>query len=214
MLSVVVGFTILLLPPFIFSGAIARLIPALLFLVIPVYTLHRMKPGSLNQLFRTPDLRDSAYIVLFGILNLAITLLIATLLSAQVNPSPNAIFELLSSLAGLEILLFFLITIPQLIGEEVFTILPFLALIVFFQSRMGFSKNRAIVFTWLITALGFGLAHLPAYDWNLIQCILIIGTARLILTLAYIKTLNLWVSTGAHIITDWFLFATALTITP
>ena len=34
----------------------------------------------------------------------------------------------------------------------------------------------------------------------------VIGSARLVLTLAYIKTKNIWVSYGAHLINDWTLF--------
>ncbi|MDZ7936908.1 MAG: CPBP family intramembrane glutamic endopeptidase, partial [Rhodoferax sp.] len=41
---------------------------------------------------------------------------------------------------------------------------------------------------------------------NWAQCLLIIGSARLVLSLAYLKTRNLWVSTLAHIINDWVLF--------
>jgi hypothetical protein len=33
-----------------------------------------------------------------------------------------------------------------------------------------------------------GLAHLPTYSWNLVQCIAIIGSARLVLTLPWIMT--------------------------
>jgi len=33
----------------------------------------------------------------------------------------------------------------------------------------------------------------------------VIGTARLVLTLPWILTKNIWVSTGAHIINDWLL---------
>lgn len=42
------------------------------------------------------------------------------------------------------------------------------------------------------------------------QCLLLIGTARLILTLPYLITRNLWVSTGAHIINDWIIFGMSL----
>jgi hypothetical protein len=58
--------------------------------------------------------------------------------------------------------------------------------------------------------LVFGALHLPTYDWNLVQCIVIIGTARMVLTLAYIVTKNIWVSTGAHVINDWLLLGMAL----
>jgi hypothetical protein len=51
---------------------------------------------------------------------------------------------------------------------------------------------------------------LPTYDWNLVQCIVVIGSARMVLTLPWLLTKNSWVSTGAHIINDWTLFLMAL----
>ena len=54
-----------------------------------------------------------------------------------------------------------------------------------------------------MTAVWFGAAHLPTYDWNLGQAIIVIGAARLVLTLAFIRTKNLWVSFGAHVLNDW-----------
>lgn len=89
--------------------------------------------------------------------------------------------------------------------------LPFLALLWWF-TRRGTHRNRAVVLAWVITAVGFGLVHLPTYDWNVVQCVLVIGGARIILTLAYIRTKNLWVSTGAHVINDWTLFTTPVVI--
>lgn len=43
-----------------------------------------------------------------------------------------------------------------------------------------------------------------------LPCFVIIGSARLIPSLAYLKTKNIWVSTGAHVINDWTMFAIAL----
>jgi hypothetical protein len=42
----------------------------------------------------------------------------------------------------------------------------------------------------------------------------VIGSARMVLTLPWILTKNIWVSTGAHIINDWLIsmpFACAMT---
>jgi hypothetical protein len=43
-----------------------------------------------------------------------------------------------------------------------------------------------------------------------VQSFVIIGSARLVLSLAYMKTKNLWVSTGAHILNDWSLLGLSL----
>jgi membrane protease YdiL (CAAX protease family) len=67
------------------------------------------------------------------------------------------------------------------------------------------NRSRALLISWLATAVIFGLLHLPTYNWDFVQCVVIIGTARLVLSLAYIKTKNLWVSSGAHILNDTFL---------
>ena len=94
-------------------------------------------------------------------------------------------------------------------GEEVFTILPFLAVMAFLHSR-GTSRRTSILVAWLVTAVWFGAAHLPTYDWNLGQAIIVIGAARLVLTLAFIRTKNLWVSFGAHVLNDWVTFTLVL----
>ena len=105
---------------------------------------------------------------------------------------------------------FFTKTIPQLLGEEVVTILPFLALLQLFSNGFGVGRKRAIIGAWLITSILFGLIHLPTYDWNWIQCVVVIGSARMMLTLPWILTKNIWVSTGAHITNDWLLFLTGI----
>lgn len=62
--------------------------------------------------------------------------------------------------------------------------------------------------------MAFGLVHLPTYNWNLMQCLVVIGSARLVLTWAYVWTKNIWVSTGAHILNDWALIAPTVFLTP
>ncbi len=60
----------------------------------------------------------------------------------------------------------------------------------------------------------FALAHLPAYGWNLSHCLIVIGSARLVLTLAYMTTKNVWVSTGTHVLNDWALFTFTVLAAP
>ena len=106
--------------------------------------------------------------------------------------------------------MFFARTALQLLGEEVMTILPFLALLALCTRGLGMGRRSAMVVAWLLSAVLFALAHLPAYGWNLLQCLVVIGSARLVLTLPWIMTKNLWVSTGAHVINDWLLFSMGL----
>ncbi|WP_439487097.1 CPBP family intramembrane glutamic endopeptidase [Blastomonas fulva] len=67
---------------------------------------------------------------------------------------------------------------------------------------------------WLVSAIIFALLHLPTYNWNIVQCVVVIGSARFVLTLAYVWTKNIWVSTGAHIINDWTLIGSTVLLTP
>lgn len=90
----------------------------------------------------------------------------------------------------------------QLLGEELLTILPFLALLHVLTARAGLSRRPAVLWALSATSVWFGALHLPTYDWNIAQAVLVIGTARVVLTLSYIRTKNLWVSTGAHILHD------------
>jgi membrane protease YdiL (CAAX protease family) len=89
-------------------------------------------------------------------------------------------------------------------------VLPFLLVLTLLTQHFGVGRRGAVVGAWLVSSLLFGLSHLPTYNWNWVQCIVVIGTARIVLTMAWLRTKNIWVSTGAHIINDWLLFTLAL----
>jgi membrane protease YdiL (CAAX protease family) len=118
----------------------------------------------------------------------------------------NAAAAEVAAMDATGLLLFLGRTFIQLIGEEVITILPLLAALWFCVQRLNLSRRAGLVVAVLVSTLLFGALHLPTYDWNLVQCFVIIGSARLMLTLAYIVSRNLWVSAGAHIINDWSIF--------
>jgi hypothetical protein len=79
-----------------------------------------------------------------------------------------------------------------------------------FWKGLGLGRTGAVLGAWVVSAVVFGLLHLPTYDWNLLQCVVVIGSARMVLTLAWVMTKNIWVSTGAHILNDWMLLAMGL----
>ena len=138
------------------------------------------------------------------------TFAIGALTSLLFALNANAGYATLGAEPPLEQVLFYLSAAPQLLGEEIFTILPFLAIMWFLFSRMNLPRTTSIVIAWLLSAFIFGAIHLPTYDWNLVQSFIVIGSARHVLLLAYIKTKNTWVSAGAHVINDWTLFTVAL----
>lgn len=146
----------------------------------------------------------------FALLNIFVSLSVAGIVRALADVTPNAATAMLSGMDTAGRILFITKTIPQLSGEELVTILPFLAMMYLLTNRLGAGRRGAVIGAWLISALLFGLIHLPTYDWNLFQFIVVIGTARLVLTLPWILTKNIWVSTGAHFVNDWLLFTATL----
>ena len=198
--AVVAAFLALFLAPF------PTLVNQVLTVALPLGALAYVAPGNWGALFRRVRGRDLALMVAFALLNLVVSLVVASVVSLVFGADANAETAQLSQQTGSGLALFFLGTGVQLLGEELFTVLPFLAVVYLCYSRAGFSRGRSVLIAWLLSALLFGLMHLPVYDWNLLQCVVVIGSARLVLTLAYIKTKNLWVSYGAHLINDWTIF--------
>lgn len=206
----VLGFVILSLPLPLFLTPWGQFIPACLFVGLPLLGLMAIAPRGLSALFRPLNLTAWLLMPAFAFLNLAASVLVALLVASFFTVSVNPAVELIANFSGTEMLLFMLRTLPQLVGEEVITILPMLALLTWLVRGRGWSRRKALLAAWLLTALLFGVLHIPTYDWNVAQSILIIGTARLVLSLAYLVTANLWVSAGAHILSDWMIFIAAL----
>jgi membrane protease YdiL (CAAX protease family) len=207
MAAVVVGFLVLVLPIPWPAGPLGALIPAVLFPLIPLAALARAAPGHWQAIFGKVGWRELRLMFGFALLNIVVSFSVCASVRAFVDVTPNAVTAQLGAMDMAGRIAFYVKTLPQLFGEEVVTILPFLALL---SHRFGVRRRGAVVGAWLISSLLFGLIHLPTYDWNLVQCIVIIGTARMVLTLAWIWTKNIWVSTGAHIVNDWTLFTMSL----
>jgi hypothetical protein len=210
MAAVVAGFLVIVLPIPWPAGALGALLPALLFAVVPLAALARVAPGHWKRLFGRVGLREIRLMLGFALLNLVVTFAVGALVRAVAEVTPNAAAGLLSAMDTAERVVFFAKMLPQLLGEELLTLLPFLALMAVLPRWTGVGRKGAIVGAWLISSLLFGLLHLPTYDWNLVQCVVVIGTARLVLTLPWILTKNIWVCTGAHVINDWLLLGLSL----
>ena len=206
MAMVVVGFVVLALQIPWPKGMFWQFIPAILMPGIPLVALAYVAPGHWKAIFGKVGGREVKLMFGFALLNIVVSMSIGAIFNALANVTPNGITAQLGNLDVAERIAFFAKTIPQLFGEEVITLLPFLALLQWFSKDLGMGRKGAIVGAWLTTSVIFGLIHLPTYDWNWIQCLVVIGSARLVLTLPWILTKNIWVSTGAHIINDWLLF--------
>jgi membrane protease YdiL (CAAX protease family) len=209
-LSAAVGMAVLMLTPE--PTNIKELLPRVLFTAIPLGTLILVAKKHWKALFRKPVFADYRAMLGFFILNLAVSGVVAILVKTVFGANANPAADGLAHAGILEILAFYGGTAIQLMGEELFTMLPFLALLYFFYSKGTVSRKKAIIGAWILTALWFGAAHLPTYGWNIAQALLVIGSARIILTLAYIRTKNLWVSYGAHLLNDWVIFTVSMLV--
>jgi hypothetical protein len=211
MAAIVVGFLILALPIDWPGGAmLGPLIPAVLMPLIPMVALAYVAPGHWRALFGKVGGREIRLMVGFALLNVVVSFCVGAMVGRFTEVTPNASAAGLAELDAAGLAAFFAKTLPQLLGEEIITLLPFLAILYLCTHRLRMGRKAGVIAAWLVSALVFGLLHLPTYDWNVIQCVVIIGSARLVLTLPWIMTKNLWVSTGAHILNDWLLFSMVL----
>jgi uncharacterized protein len=212
--SVVTGFLCLFTPLPITDNLVTEWLRVFLFVGLPLLGLRMASPSSWTAIFSRVGLREVKLMFVFALLNIVISMVIGTAVKFVGTVTANAGVANAAQLGGAQLANFFAKVAVQLLGEELMTILPFLAILALSQKLTGMARNAAVIVAWLASALAFGLVHLPTYDWNFIQCVVVIGSARLVLTWAYIWSKNIWVSTGAHIINDWTLIAVTTFLAP
>jgi membrane protease YdiL (CAAX protease family) len=200
-----ISFALLIVPIPWPGGEIGTFIPAILFPLIPLLGLSWVSKGNAKSLFGRVGFREIKLMILFALLNIFVTFVVGGIVKITVGAHANPAIATANQLSSGDLAIFLSKTAVQLVGEEVLTIIPMLAILHWLVARVGMNRSRALFLSWIGTAVLFGLLHLPTYHWDFVQCVVIIGTARLVLSLAYIKTKNLWVSSGAHILNDWFL---------
>lgn len=209
--SSVVAFVVL--STLTLDGVLLGFVPAVVFVGLPLVVLAAVTGGRWTALFRRVSGRDVLLMFAFALLSIALSAAVDVILRATVGTSPNPAAED-AERSGLETAAFFLQSAVQILGEELFIVLPFLALLHLLVTRLGWSRRLAVLLCWVLGGLWFGLAHLPTYDWNLAQVLLVIGLPHLVIIAVYIRTKNIWVSTGAHLLNDWILFGIPLVLAP
>lgn len=209
--SIAVGFSVLTIDLDWLSGTFGGIARSTLFVAIPLTVFYSTLSRNCTAIFRKLCWKDSLVMLSVALLNLIVTITLGTIFVHTLGADTNVSISALKDLPDNEQLLFLAQSLPQLFGEELLTILPFLAITHLCFGKFRLSRTQSVICAWLLSSLVFGLVHLPSYNWNWLQCIVIIGSARLVLTLAYIRTKNIWVSTGAHIINDWIIFLLVMT---
>jgi membrane protease YdiL (CAAX protease family) len=209
--SVAAAYALLVTLPL--RGFPLGIITAVAYTGLPLLTLALVTRGHHTALFRRVGIKEIALMFGFGLLCTVLSMGVALVLTQITEMTANTAGSSLSSAGPAEYATFMLLTAIQLLGEEVMTILPLLAVLWLCVRKFNLSRTVGLVIAVIVSTAWFAAVHLPTYNWNFLQCFGGIGAARLVLTAAFLATRNLWVSAGAHIINDWtefFLAAAAI----
>lgn len=204
--GVAAGFALLFGKHLLLGDAVPPMLVAFLFWAIPLTALALVAGRHWTALFRPLRAVDFVWMIAFAFLNLVVTLGTGSLINILTDATANTAVSNAGQHAAGKMLQFFGMTGIQLIGEEVTSILPFLALLYWFTGKGGMSRKTGIVVATLLVAVIFAIEHGKTYDWNIVQMLLGVGVARIVLFLPYFMTKNLAVSAGAHILNDWMFF--------
>lgn len=210
----VAGFLAMVTPLPVADGLLTGWLRAFLFVGLPLLGLRLASPRGWTAMFAGVGWREVKLMFVFALLNIVVSMAVGTAIKLFGTTTPNPAIADAAQAGGVRLLNFFSKVALQLLGEELITIIPFLAVLALCHAQVGLGRNASVIVAWLATAVAFGLVHLPTYDWNVVQCLVVIGSARLVLTWAYIWSKNVWVSTGAHIINDWTLIASTAFLAP
>lgn len=211
-IGVAIGFFALGYGLSYFQTGIAGFIPGILFCGIPLAALAYASGGQWTAIFRKLRPIDILIIVAFFVMNWIVTIAVGTLVVSLFETTTNPSGETIAQASAIEKFLFFPKTAIQLLGEEIFTILPFLAIFAWLVKGAGISRGLAISLAALAVAVVFALVHLPTYDWNFGQALVGLVPIRIVLLLPFIITKNIWVSTAVHIANDWTIFGLPLLV--
>jgi len=204
------GYAALMASAHPWHGPVEHWVGVLLFIALPIAGLRLAAGHHWKVLFVAPTWRDLWIGLAFVPAVLAGAALSAILIMKLGPATPNPAVALLERLKGLDLALFLSSTPPQIFGEELLTVLFLLALLTIFRSGFKQSRSVSIVLAWALSACVFGALHLPTYGWRLGQVMAIVAGARLVLSLPYLITKNIWAPTVTHVTHDWIAFVLVL----
>ena len=61
-----------------------------------------------------------------------------------------------------------------------------MGILIFGNRMMSLDRKPLIIFFFNGFFVAFGLLHLPVYNYNLLQCLFVIGLTRLIMTVLFL----------------------------
>ncbi|WP_180956032.1 CPBP family glutamic-type intramembrane protease [Monaibacterium marinum] len=210
--AVVAGVGLLFTTLALFPSGLAGFIPAIVYVAVPLGALILVAGSSWTALFRPLQWNDAVIILGFFLLNAAVTIGVGALAVNLFETSRNPAVAIIETSTDFERALFFLKAVIQLLGEEIFSVLPFLAMLAWLYHSVGIRRTKAVFLAALVASILFALIHLPTYQWHLPQALVALVPIRMVLLLPYIITKNIWVSTAVHVLNDWAIFGLPLVV--
>ncbi|EPH99509.1 CAAX amino terminal protease family protein [Enterococcus faecalis 13-SD-W-01] len=172
----------------------------MLYLLINIGGLEWAAKDNWKLLFKKLTWKDAKIIVVFTILAWVAAIANALLFGSSVTSTANpALTHDVSTffIHGFE-------SIFQLMGEELIAIVPFLAL-VSLGKFLKLNNTWTTVIAVVLSSIIFGMAHTWTYG-GVVQGIINTSLTRVVLTNAYVRTKNIWVSYIIHYIFDMSIF--------
>lgn len=182
-----------------------RLISVFVFTFVPLAALLALGRDMLKGSVRLPRFSHVLLGVGLGLAALLVSAGVAILVQNVGGTTENPITDILASGSLAQNLVTLFLSLIQLFGEELLTFVVFM-LVLQICSRFMKAGTAPTVVAWVVSSIVFALVHLPTYGYNLLQVLLVIGTARMVLSLGFLLTNNLIVSYISHIIDDNIIF--------
>ncbi|QXT63179.1 CPBP family glutamic-type intramembrane protease [Tessaracoccus palaemonis] len=188
------------------TGTVGHWAGLALFPIIPLAALMWATPTGWTALVRGIGPRDLGVLLGVALACLA-TVTIGSLALSEAGP----LGHLPGPVTGHGLYSFLLEGVPHILGEELVAVLPMLALASGLR-RLSWSRSVAQTVASVVVAGVFVLLHLPTSNWNVVECVVLVGVMRLVLAFGFFTTRSLWVPIGAHLLSDLALFTMPLLV--
>ncbi|KYG33415.1 CPBP family intramembrane glutamic endopeptidase [Priestia endophytica] len=183
------------------QNSISRnLISTVCFTLIQVLCFYLLFRKNIKWFFKKISWRQIKWAFYFSVVALLISMSIALLITKSSyaldsNPSieDQGIVQVIKLIIGL-------------LGEEILFFSTFF-LVLSLCLKKNFKKRMLNLYvSILFSCLVFGLAHLWTYDFNIVQCLIVIGLPSAIKVILYLWSKNLWCTYLQHFMYDFIVF--------
>lgn len=206
----VILLTFMFLSIFVLFTNFFNIFSDLVFVLLNITSYFIVTKTKIKELFKPIKLKDLLKVIKYTLITIIMAFIFSNIMIRFVPLSSNPMA--ISGGSNKDLLHFILLRVDnilQLFGEEFLAITPFLFILQISFNKFGLPRRKSIIIALLLSSIFFGLLHLPTYNWNLLQSMLLIGVVRVFLTLSYMETKNIFISFLVHFLYDTILFAVA-----